>query len=176
VRSFQSPGPVAGSLSPQGFVLLLAQNLVFLQRFPEVHNISHGNLTNYVSRQNAKTAKGKGVTILSSWRSWRLGERTGLGCGRRARWVWRVADTDGEKAKTRTNGLPFDHGGQRHRVAASRCPARPSVGPANTRSPDPRRYPESNKFAPCRPHPTARFTRILLDRRPRRMYGNSATE
>jgi hypothetical protein len=47
----------------------------FLAKIPE----------NYVSRKDAKTAKVHCVTLPSSWRSLRLGERIGLGCGRRPR-------------------------------------------------------------------------------------------
>ena len=63
------------------------QNLVFSRRCSKPLNISHGNLRNYVSRKDAKIAKANSTAILSSWRSLRLGERTGLGCGRRPRWV-----------------------------------------------------------------------------------------
>ncbi|MBP7053735.1 MAG: MarR family transcriptional regulator [Phycisphaerae bacterium] len=39
-----------------------------------------------MSRKDAKIAKVNGTAVLSSWRSLRLGERIGFGCGRRPRW------------------------------------------------------------------------------------------
>ena len=62
------------------------QNLAFLRRFLEVYNVNQETPESYVSRQDAKSAKGKGTSVMSSLRSWRLGARTGFGCGRRPRW------------------------------------------------------------------------------------------
>ena len=57
------------------------QNLVFSRRFLKVRRVSHENPKNDVSRKDAKIAKGKCTRLLSSWRSLRLGERIGFGCG-----------------------------------------------------------------------------------------------
>jgi hypothetical protein len=68
----------------------ILQDVVFHARFSCLLNISCGNLGSYVSRQDAKGAKVNNTAIVSSWRSWRLCERTGFGCGRRPRWVLRA--------------------------------------------------------------------------------------
>ncbi len=51
------------------------QDLVFSQKLLDVHNVSHCKIRKYVSRKDAQSAKGKGVTIPSSRCSPCLGER-----------------------------------------------------------------------------------------------------
>jgi hypothetical protein len=88
-RWFLGPGssPAGGGWATLRIRTTILQTVVFQARFSSLLNMSWGNLGSYGSRQDAKGAKVNNTTILSSWRSLRLCEKTGPGCGRRPRWV-----------------------------------------------------------------------------------------
>ncbi len=65
-----SESPAAYCLQPAVLGTLrtttTCQNLVFLRKFPPGHNISYGRPKDYISRKDAKSAKGKTIVTLSS--------------------------------------------------------------------------------------------------------------